>query len=108
VWWAPCQSMADVAADPQAHAMGAFIPTPDNARHAGVLRDGAPRDEAAPAVRTVASPARFDGAVYTPRRPVPRLGEHTIEVLAELDQPRGPVTDQASGDQATGDQGSDR
>jgi crotonobetainyl-CoA:carnitine CoA-transferase CaiB-like acyl-CoA transferase len=113
VWWAPCQSMADVAADPQAHAMGAFIPTPDNARRADdaprddAAQDDAAQEEASPAVRTVASPARFDGAVYSPRRPVPRLGEHTAEVLAELDQPRGSAADRASGDRASGDQTSD-
>jgi crotonobetainyl-CoA:carnitine CoA-transferase CaiB-like acyl-CoA transferase len=74
VWWAPCQTMADVADDPQAHALGAFVATADHAT------DG---------MRTVASPARFDGAVYAPRRQVPRLGEHTDEVLAELDDAPG-------------------
>jgi crotonobetainyl-CoA:carnitine CoA-transferase CaiB-like acyl-CoA transferase len=82
VWWAPCQTMADVAADPQAHAMGAFVPTPDH-----TTGDTAADGGSGPvSVRTVASPARFDGAVYQPRRPVPYLGEHTAEVLAELDQ----------------------
>jgi crotonobetainyl-CoA:carnitine CoA-transferase CaiB-like acyl-CoA transferase len=75
VWWAPCQTMAEVAADPQAHALGTFLETPDRT---------AP-DTAT--VRTVAGPIRFDGAVYGPRTPVPALGEHTAEVLAELDGP---------------------
>jgi crotonobetainyl-CoA:carnitine CoA-transferase CaiB-like acyl-CoA transferase len=68
VWWAPCQSMAEVLDDPQAHAVGAFVPTSDGTRELG----------------TVASPARFDGQVFQPRRPVPTVGQHTAEVLAEL------------------------
>lgn len=73
VWWAPCQTMADVAVDPQAHALGAFLDTDD------------PSADPAYTMRTVASPVRFDGAVPTPQGPVPALGEHTAEVLAELD-----------------------
>ena len=69
VWWAPCQTMAEVVADPQAHAVEAFVPTSDGTTDIG----------------TVASPARFDGQVFQPRRPVPTLGQHTAEVLAELD-----------------------
>lgn len=77
VWWAPCQTMADVAADPQAHALGVFIDTDDSHWDAA--------ERTPPKVRTVASPATFDGQVLTPRRPVPTLGEHTEEILAELD-----------------------
>ncbi len=73
VWWAPCQTMAEVAEDPQAHALESFIVTEDNSF------DG---EET---IRTIASPVRFDGKVFQPRRPVPSLGEHTDEVLAELD-----------------------
>lgn len=73
VWWAPCQTMAEVAADPQAAALGAFVDTDD------------PGADPAMPMRTVASPVRFDGIVYGPRRPVPGLGQHTDEVLAELD-----------------------
>lgn len=76
VWWAPCQTMADVAADPQAHALGAFVPTDD------------PSADPTMPMRTVAGPVRFDGTVYAPRRPVPRLGEHTDEVLAEITDTR--------------------
>jgi crotonobetainyl-CoA:carnitine CoA-transferase CaiB-like acyl-CoA transferase len=71
VWWAPCQTMAEVVADPQAHAMGAFVTTSDGSVEIG----------------TVAAPARFDRRSYPPRRPVPALGQHTDELLAELDQP---------------------
>lgn len=78
VWWAPCQTPAEVADDPQAHALDAFVPTDD------------PSADPATPMRTVANPVRFDGAVHRPRRPVPALGEHTAEVLAELgDDERG-------------------
>ncbi len=72
VWWAPCQTMAEVADDPQALALDSFIDTHDNS-----LAGDQP-------IKTVASPVRFDGRVFRPRRPVPALGEHTDEVLAEL------------------------
>lgn len=75
VWWAPCQTMAEVVEDPQAHALGTFVETDDNS-FSGELPNGP--------IRTVATPVRFDGAVFQPRRPVPALGEHTDEVLAEL------------------------
>ena len=29
VWWAPCQTAAEVVADPQAEALGAFVATAD-------------------------------------------------------------------------------
>ncbi|MEX2626439.1 MAG: CoA transferase, partial [Ilumatobacteraceae bacterium] len=74
VWWAPCQTMAEVADDPQAHALGAFVPTDD------------PTADATTPMRTVANPVRFDGAGSPPRRPVPTLGEHTAEIIAELDR----------------------
>lgn len=73
VWWAPCQSMAEVADDPQAIALESFIDTHDNSL-----------DGEQP-IKTVASPVRFGGKVFRPRRPVPALGEHTDEILAELD-----------------------
>jgi crotonobetainyl-CoA:carnitine CoA-transferase CaiB-like acyl-CoA transferase len=37
-------------------------------------------------LRLVAEPIRFDGERPPARRPPPRLGEHTAEVLAELDE----------------------
>lgn len=77
VWWAPCQTMAEVIEDPQALALGTFVETDDNS-YSGELPDGP--------IRTVATPARFNGEVFQPRRPVPALGEHTAEVLAELDR----------------------
>jgi len=75
VWWAPCQTMAEVVEDPQAKALGTLIETEDNS-FTGELPDGP--------IRTVATPVRFDNEVFQPRRPVPALGEHTAEILAEL------------------------
>ena len=68
VWWAPVNTPAEVLADPQAIAAGAFVDVPEG--------------EGAPAHRAVATPDH----VPRPRRrrrwvPVPGLGEHTDEVL---------------------------
>ena len=78
VWWAPCQTMAEVVEDPQTKALGALIDTEDNS-FTGDLPNGP--------IRTVATPVRFDNEVFHPRRPVPALGEHTEEVLSELQDP---------------------
>ncbi|MGE5502665.1 MAG: CaiB/BaiF CoA transferase family protein, partial [Ignavibacteriales bacterium] len=69
VTWAPYQTPREVAQDPQAHAAGCFVQTPD---HTG-------QTFTAPA-----GPARFPGADDGPKGPAPRLGEHTAQVLAEL------------------------
>ena len=71
VWWAPINSIFDVIADPQAQAAGAFV-------------DMAPHPGEGP-YRAVNGPVDFDGRACTPG-PVPRLGEHTAEVLTELDR----------------------
>jgi crotonobetainyl-CoA:carnitine CoA-transferase CaiB-like acyl-CoA transferase len=74
VWWAPVNTAADVVADPQAIAAGAFVDVPGgvgSAEH-----------------RAVATPVRFsDVDDARPRGPVPGLGEHTEEVLRELGLP---------------------
>ena len=67
VWWAPVQSIVDVIADPQAQS--GFV-------------EMAPRDGDEP-FRAVATPVDFDGHEVRPG-PVPALGEHTAEVIAEL------------------------
>jgi crotonobetainyl-CoA:carnitine CoA-transferase CaiB-like acyl-CoA transferase len=72
VWFAPVHAPADVVEDPQALAVGAFVDVP-----AG---------EGAPAHRAVASPVDFGGRRAAPAGPVPGLGEHTDEVLGELDR----------------------
>ncbi|MFN8022836.1 MAG: CoA transferase [Acidimicrobiales bacterium] len=70
VWWAPINSIFDVIADPQAQANGAFV-------------DMTPHEGEQP-YRAVNGPIDFGGHEFRPGR-VPRLGEHTDEVLAELD-----------------------
>jgi crotonobetainyl-CoA:carnitine CoA-transferase CaiB-like acyl-CoA transferase len=71
VWWAPVNTPEDVVADPQAIAAGAFVDVPGG--------------RGSTAHRAVATPVRFaDDADAHPRGPVPALGEHTAEVLAEL------------------------
>ncbi len=67
--WAPLQTPAQVAEDPQIAAAGAFVDIDDGA--GGTFR-------------SPAAPARFPGADATTRPPAPKLGEHTRAVLAEL------------------------
>jgi crotonobetainyl-CoA:carnitine CoA-transferase CaiB-like acyl-CoA transferase len=63
---APIQTLDAVASDPQTKASEMLAPTP----HPTI-----------PELSTVALPLRWDGIRPTPRRPPPRLGEHTREVL---------------------------
>jgi crotonobetainyl-CoA:carnitine CoA-transferase CaiB-like acyl-CoA transferase len=65
--WAPVQTPAQCAADPQAEAAGCFVQTPDG--KGGYYR--------APA-----APVRFPGADDGPKGPAPELGQHTREILA--------------------------
>ena len=88
VWWAPCLTMAEVANDPQAEALGAFLPTDAPGHHTEQIR-------------TVAPPVRFDGTPPSPSGPVPGLGEHTDDVLRSLtgepdSEPTRPTEDDAS------------
>jgi crotonobetainyl-CoA:carnitine CoA-transferase CaiB-like acyl-CoA transferase len=71
VWWAPVNSIFDVIEDPQAQANGAFV-------------DMTPREGEAP-YRAVNGPVDFGGRDFRPG-PVPALGEHTVDVLRELEQ----------------------
>ncbi len=74
VWWAPVNTTAEVVADPQALASGAFVDVPDAA--------------GSTAHRAVATPVRFsDADDARPRGGVPALGEHTDEVRRELGLP---------------------
>jgi crotonobetainyl-CoA:carnitine CoA-transferase CaiB-like acyl-CoA transferase len=70
VWWAPINSIADLLADPQAEASGGFV-------------DMTPREGEEP-YRAVNGPLDFGGYTFVPGR-VPTLGEHTDEVLKELE-----------------------
>ncbi len=66
--WAPLMRPADVYADPQAHAAGAYVE---------VIEEGGNGTYLSPA-----SPIRFPGAEPEgPRPAAPMLGEHTIETL---------------------------
>lgn len=68
LFWSPINSLEDVVADEQFHAAGGIVYVPDG-------------DGAAP---MVASPADFAGTPWEPRSVAPRLGEHTEEILTEL------------------------
>lgn len=74
--WAPVQTPAEVAADPQIRAAGAWIDMPDG--QGGTF--------ASPN-----APARFPGADATERPPAPEVGQHTREILAELGYSDGEV-----------------
>jgi crotonobetainyl-CoA:carnitine CoA-transferase CaiB-like acyl-CoA transferase len=67
--WAPVQTPAEVAADPQVMASGALVQVEDG--EGGTFPNPA-------------SPARFPGADAAVRPRSPHLGEHTREVLAEI------------------------
>ena len=66
--WGPLNYPRDTVNDPLAEAAGCFVDIID--------ADGV-------AYRQPASPARVPGFDDTPKRPAPKLGQHTREVLAE-------------------------
>ena len=68
VWWAPVQSVDDLATDPQAASAGLFVDVPS---------DGA-------AVRMVASPVDFSDTTWDPAGMAPEAGQHTEDILLEL------------------------
>ena len=67
--WAAFQTPAEVDADPQIAAAGAFVEVEDG--QGGTYR-------------SPASPAVFPGEPQKPRPRAPRIGEHTREVLSEI------------------------
>ncbi len=69
VWWGPVQSPAEVAADPQAVAAGAWLQ----------LRGGGGR--------SVEAPVRFDRQTRDEVADAPQPGQHTAAVLNELPKP---------------------
>jgi crotonobetainyl-CoA:carnitine CoA-transferase CaiB-like acyl-CoA transferase len=68
-FWSPINSIEDVVADEQFHAAGGVVYVPDD-------------DSSVP---MVATPADFHGTPWEPRSAAPGLGEHTEEILAELE-----------------------
>ncbi|MEY8018552.1 CaiB/BaiF CoA transferase family protein [Mycobacterium servetii] len=72
-FWSPVNTLEDVVADEQFHAAGGIVDVPDGA--AGVAM--------------VATPADFHGTPWAPRSGAPQLGQHTDEILAELEARRG-------------------
>jgi crotonobetainyl-CoA:carnitine CoA-transferase CaiB-like acyl-CoA transferase len=75
VWWAPAQGPAQVLADGQLAATHGFVDV-----------QGA---EGTATGRAVNGPVTFSGAPRQNVPPAPRLGEHTEEVLAELQRRKG-------------------
>jgi crotonobetainyl-CoA:carnitine CoA-transferase CaiB-like acyl-CoA transferase len=71
-FWSPINTMEDVLADEQFHAAGGIVYVP-----------GGPDDESS--LPMVATPADFHGTPWSPRGAAPKLGQHTHEVLAELE-----------------------
>ena len=67
--WGPAATVTELAADPQAEALGLFPEITDPGY--GTFR-------------TVANPLRIQGADIGPRGPAPSVGQHTREVLAGL------------------------
>lgn len=69
VWFAPAPTFAEVLEDPQVHAAGGFveIENPGGEPH-----------------QSVNTPITFRGNRLTRTRPVPTVGQHTREVLAEV------------------------
>jgi len=72
-FWAPVNTVDDLLADEQFHAAGGIVDVPDGAGSTPM----------------VAVPADFHGTPGGPRRLAPGLGEHTAEVLAELNDATG-------------------
>jgi len=79
IWWEPYQRIDDVVEDPFAIAAGAFVDCP--------TEDGN--------VRMAATPADFDDTLSAPQGPPPRLGQHTVEILQELEFERTAIDELA-------------
>ena len=69
--WAPVQTLAEVAVDPQVEAAGGIAQVPS------ASGDGS-------TFSSPASPIRFPGADDGPSGPSPRMGEHSRDVLASI------------------------
>jgi len=69
--WAPVQTLAQVAADPQVEAAGGIVQVPSASGNGTSFS-------------SPASPIRFPGQSDGPKGASPRMGEHTEEILAGL------------------------
>ena len=78
IWFAKVQSVQEVIDDEQV-AM-ALLDLEASAADLAAAGDVAAADVS---LRTVASPVDFDSVISQPRAPVPSVGEHTAEILAE-------------------------
>src|SRR5271156_6246913 len=67
-FWSPVNSLEDVLADEQFHAAGGIVDVPDGES----------------SIPMAATPADFHGTPWAPRSAAPELGQHTDEVLAQL------------------------
>ncbi|PCJ17052.1 MAG: CoA transferase, partial [Gammaproteobacteria bacterium] len=76
--WGPVQHPSQVVDDPQAWAAGGFVEIPYTNDPNG---DPSTSEKT---MTSVASPIRFNGEAIKIRRPTPGIGEHTKEVLLEL------------------------
>lgn len=68
-FWAPLNTIEDLIADEQFHAAGGLVEVPDGTS----------------TTTMVATPVDFHGTPWAPRSMAPELGQHTEEVLSELD-----------------------
>lgn len=75
-FWAPVNSLDELLLDPQFAASGALVEVPD-----------APGSAATTTM--VATPVDYSRTPVVPRRVAPELGEHTDEILAELERSNG-------------------
>jgi crotonobetainyl-CoA:carnitine CoA-transferase CaiB-like acyl-CoA transferase len=71
-FWAPVNSLEDLVTDPQFTAAGGIVEVPDGSS----------------TTTMVATPVDFLGTPSSPRATAPELGQHTEEILAELDRRR--------------------
>ncbi len=69
--WAPVQTLAEVAADPQVMAAGAITQVPS------ASGDGS-------SFKSPASPVRFPGADDGPKGPSPQPGQHSRDILKDI------------------------
>ncbi len=67
-FWAPVQTAEEIVNDPQLRAAGGLVEVPDG--YGGTTM--------------IATPADFHGTPWAPRSLAPDLGEHTVEILAEM------------------------